>query len=377
MAPKKMGGGHGDERKGVRNIPSLDGMRAISIALVILAHSTIHFPGLLKTIPLRSFLWMAHTGVLMFFVISGYLITTLLLAELDRTGGISLKRFYLRRAFRIFPPFYLYLICIFLFVLAGYFQTPLRAFLFAATYTLNYYTGPGNGFIGLQHIWSLCVEEQFYLLWPAALVFLGKRKAAYLAVVLILISPLSRYATYLVLDPKHRSMVEGMLHSSIDTIMFGCLMALLWHSGRLVSWRRFWANSWLLSGAVIFLFVLDPMLDSRFHGSYGLLIGMTLEGACICLITLYVVNLPLTLPGRFLNLPVLRHIGLISYSLYLWQNILTAETSPNYSLNLALILVCAELSYWTVEQPALRLRDRLTKSPSRTVAKVTTSHAKT
>jgi peptidoglycan/LPS O-acetylase OafA/YrhL len=341
-----------------RNIPSLDGMRAISILLVIVAHSSQNFSRWIK-IPLGTYLLFAHTGVSVFFVISGFLITSLLLKELHATGSIGLKRFYLRRAFRIFPAFYFYLGIIFLFALAGVFHTPLVAFFFAAIYTSNYYFGPGGGFVGLQHIWSLSVEEQFYLLWPAALLLLGKRRAIYLAGFLILISPWSRLVTYFVLAPEHRALVDRMFHSSIDTIMFGCLLALLWQNDRFNRQIRIWTNSWSMGAAVFFLFFLDPLLDLRFRGSYGLLIGMTLEGISICLITVYVVQRPKTLPGRVLNTPILRHIGVISYSLYLWQNILTGMAGRYFPLDLAAILACAEFSYWAVERPSLRLRDRL------------------
>ena len=91
-----------------RNIPSLDGMRAVSILLVIVAHSSQHLPRWI-TIPTRSYPLFAHMGVSVFFVISGFLITSLLLKELHATETIGLKGFYLRRAFRIFPAFYLYL----------------------------------------------------------------------------------------------------------------------------------------------------------------------------------------------------------------------------------------------------------------------------
>ena len=121
-----------------RNIPSLDGMRAISILLVIVAHTSQNYARWIK-IPVGSYLLFAHTGVSVFFVISGFLITSLLLKELDATGTIAIKRFYLRRAFRIFPPFYFYLAIIFVLALVGLFPTPLRALFFAATYTSDYY----------------------------------------------------------------------------------------------------------------------------------------------------------------------------------------------------------------------------------------------
>ena len=149
-------------------------------------------------------------------------------------------------------PFYLYLVIILALVLAGVFHTSLRAFFFAAIYCMDYYLGPGSGFVGLQHIWSLSVEEQFYLLWPAALLLLGKRKAVYLAGFLILISPLLRGVTYLILEPQHRAMINRMFHSSVDTIMFGCLLALLWQNDRFRRWLPILTNSWLMAGSVFF-----------------------------------------------------------------------------------------------------------------------------
>jgi peptidoglycan/LPS O-acetylase OafA/YrhL len=341
-----------------RSIPSLDGLRAISILLVVIAHSSQNFSRWVN-LPVGTFLLFAHLGVSVFFVISGFLITSLLLKEWDATGTIGLKRFYLRRAFRIFPPFYLYLVILLALVLAGVFHTSLRAFFFAAIYCMDYYLGPGSGFVGLQHIWSLSVEEQFYLLWPAALLLLGKRKAVYLAGFLILISPLLRGVTYLILEPQHRAMINRMFHSSVDTIMFGCLLALLWQNDRFRRWLPILTSSWLMAGSVFFLFLLDPLLESHFYARYSLLFGMTLEGIAISLVTLYVVKRPDTLYGRVLNTPILRHIGVISYSLYLWQSILTAEAGRFFPFNLAAILLCAELSYWAVERPSQRLRDRL------------------
>lgn len=340
-----------------RNIPSLDGMRAISILLVVGAHSSQSLSRFVKIAP-SSYVLFAHTGVSVFFVISGFLITSLLLKELHLTDTINLKRFYVRRALRIFPAFYLYLGTMFVLALCGVFQTPLRAFLFAAIYASNYYLGPGGGFLGLQHIWSLCVEEQFYLLWPAALLLIGRRRAGYLAGSLIIISPLSRVVTYVVLAPQHRAGVDRMFHSSIDTIMFGCLLALLWQHDHFNRLLRAWIGPWSMAAAILFLFLLDPLLVLRFRGGYSLVAGMTLEGISICLITLYVVMRPNTIPGRILNTPILRHIGVISYGLYLWQNIFTGEAGRYFPLNLVAIVACAELSYWTVERPTLRLRDR-------------------
>jgi peptidoglycan/LPS O-acetylase OafA/YrhL len=90
-----------------------------------------------------------------------------------------------------------------------------------------------------------------------------------------------------------------------------------------------------------------------------LLFGMTLEGACISIFTVAVVSRPATLAGRILNTAALRHIGVISYSLYLWQSIFTTGNTRYFPLNVLAALGCAELSYWAIEKPSLRLRDRL------------------
>ena len=119
------------------------------------------------------------SGVQTFFVISGFLITHILLKELNATGTISLKRFYFRRAFRIFPPFYAYLAVAAALTLTGVFVGHLRAFIVAGTYLSNYM---GGGSELLEHTWSLSLEEQFYPGWPAALLLLGARKSTKLAV---------------------------------------------------------------------------------------------------------------------------------------------------------------------------------------------------
>ena len=313
-------------------------------------------------LPLSSFLLFAHTGVSVFFVISGFLITSLLLKELDATGDIGLKRFYIRRAFRIFPPFYLYLVVILILVLAGVWHTSLRPFLYAATYTSDYYLAADGGFAGLQHIWSLSVEEQFYLLWPATLLLVGKRRAIGLSIALIAISPISRVLTYFVLAPDHRAMVDRMFHSSIDTIMFGCLLALVWQNDRFRRAINIALNPWTFTAATLFCVLVDPYIDLHVR-AYRLLVGMTLEGISIALITLYVVQRSDTLPGRVLNTAVLRHIGIISYSLYLWQSILLTEAGQYFPWNLLAVLACAELSYFAVERPSRQLRDWMAATP--------------
>ena len=156
-------------------IASLDGLRAISIGLGLLGHlaGTRFFP---LTSAAGDFFALAETGVLIFFIISGFLITTLLLHELDNSGRINLLKFYFRRTLRIFPPYYFLIAVLLVLRFLGYISLSNYDVLHAFTYTSNYFY-PEGWYLG--HPWSLSVEEQFYLLWPAILLLSGKRKAVF------------------------------------------------------------------------------------------------------------------------------------------------------------------------------------------------------
>src|SRR5690348_2543578 len=136
-----------------RNIPSLDGLRAISICFVLIAHltGTPHFPRALA--PLDK---LGEFGVRIFFVISGYLITSILLKELCRKGTISLRRFYFRRALRLFPAAYFLIAIVAAMAAKQIVQLAHWDMAFALTYTMNYYNARGWP---LGHLWSLAVEE--------------------------------------------------------------------------------------------------------------------------------------------------------------------------------------------------------------------------
>ena len=344
---------------GSRNIPSLDGLRAISVGLVVAAHMGGFIGQKIPFISMWIYVFWGFLGVQTFFVISGFLITLLLLKELNATGTISLGRFYFRRALRIFPPFYAYLAVSLALTLAGVFAGELRAFIVAGTYTTNYL---GGGSDLLEHTWTLSLEEQFYLLWPAALLLLGTRKSIRLAIWLILLSPLSRIVTYY-LAPHHRALVGGMLHSGLDSIMFGCLLALLWENARFNQFVQPLVRGWVAALSGLFVLVLSPALQLRFQGSYSLVIGFTLNAICISQLLLYVVRVPNSALGWVLNTRVLRHLGVISYGLYLWQHLFTRPDSVRFvPWNLVAIVACAELSHWLIERPSFWLRDQLERA---------------
>jgi peptidoglycan/LPS O-acetylase OafA/YrhL len=163
----------------------------------------------------------AHLGVLCFFVISGFLITSLLLSEHAANRGISLKLFYVRRALRIFPASYAYIGCVSLLGLAGIIHLEAWDLVHAVTYTVNY--APHVSCL-IGHLWSLSVEEQFYLLWPFAFVALGPRRAMWVAVGVILLGPVARSALRLFLyeTPYYNIPMFPMV---ADSLAAGCLLA--------------------------------------------------------------------------------------------------------------------------------------------------------
>ncbi len=331
-----------------RVIPSLDGLRALSIAFVIAGHltGTQYFPAAFG--PVRAF---AGPGVRVFFVISGFLITTLLLDELERNGRISLAGFYKRRACRIFPAFYVFLAVM---AIAG--AVSGGALARAATYTINYVT---EREWNVAHIWSLAVEEQFYLLWPAALVVLGRRKGLMAAAAVVALSPVIRTAQF-ALFPGLREGIGSQFHTVADALACGCLLAglreRLWGNAL---YRGFLSSPWF--GVVPVLLVAELAVQPG-RPLYLSLAGMTLLNVGITLCVDRAVRLPDTASGRLLNAAPLRFIGVLSYSLYLWQQVFLNRDSgawwSAFPANVMLAMGAALISYYGIERPMMALGRR-------------------
>ena len=341
-----------------RSIPSLDGLRTLSIALVIVGHSLAYIHGEPKNFPFLQISELGKSGVDVFFVISGFLITSLLLKDPGVNGSFRLKRFYLRRFFRIFPPFYLFLGVVGILWKVGHQSLDSRGFVTAATYTWNYLAHSRSWL--LAHTWSLSLEEQFYIVWPPCMVLLGRKKSAAAAIGVILLSPVSRFLSY-VLAPSLRGNEGMMLHTRLDTIMFGCAMALLWKDERFNRWVEKLLGTTLVVFSIFYIVFLAPCLSMRFGARYDWPIGYGLRALLISVVLLYSVRRSASGFGKFLSLGPIRHIGLISYGIYLWQQMFTGPNAFWVPLNLVAILACAELSYWLVERPSYRLRDWLEK----------------
>jgi peptidoglycan/LPS O-acetylase OafA/YrhL len=318
-------------------IASLDGLRAVSIVAVVLGHltGTVGFPAVLTPI-LMGPLDFAHQGVRVFFVISGFLITGLLLDEEDRTGRARLGQFYLRRTARIVPAYATYLAVIAILTLAGIVSVSGWDFFHAATWTMNYHEGAAWE---VGHLWSLSVEEQFYLLWPLTLVLAGRKRAALIAFAVVCVVPFIRYAGY----ASHQH-VGYTFQTAADALALGCLLS-LWR-GRLPTHL---VRGWLAP----VLMVAATVVGTVFYRT-AMLTQDSISTLAAAALVLWSVEHPASAWGRFLNSRPLVTIGTLSYSLYLWQQLFINRQNPMWSfpVNLLMTVGCAIVSYRLIEQPA-------------------------
>lgn len=347
-------------------IVGLDGLRAVSILLVLAGHSwqTLALAEEFKTLG-HYFANGARMGVSMFFVVSGYLITHLLHKEWELTGTFSLKAFYARRVLRIFPAFYTYLLVVSFLRFFGWIDTTYGDILTAGVFLKNYqhafaiHSNDSNWFVG--HFWTLSLEEQFYLLWPVTILLVGMLRAHRVAFLIVLSSPLIRVITYY-LWPASRGQLGIMLHTAAEPIMLGCLAALWQHYDFFERGLRRWASRQWPFLAAIFVLIISPTLVLRFGGMYGATIGMSLESIAVAFIMLWIIRHPKSLLVRILSTSALCHIGTISYSLYLWQQLFLTPRNQSWTgvfpVSLVLSFAIAQLSFSLIERPFLRSRDR-------------------
>lgn len=347
-------------------IPSLDGLRAVSIGLVLIGHIALPY----STSSHQAVRRLAAAvnaggtlGVTVFFGISGFLITSLLIDELERTGRISLRDFYLRRTFRIFPPFYAYIAVVLMLTAFGVIHPNISSVLSAITYTSNYCTrctGPDVWYLG--HSWSLAVEEQFYLLWPAVLMWGGRRGGRAVAISALILCPVLRTVTALY------GANNGMRFELVaDALAIGCVLAIsrpaLHANSHYMQFLRAPATACLPIAVVLgtSLQNFPSVLPTIFVPSILttlLLLGITLTID-------RVVTLPERGLGSLLNGKVLVWLGGLSYSLYLWQQMFLVPHGAGWwnepLLGVTLAICTALFSQRLIERPALAMRNRFSK----------------
>jgi len=335
-------------------IPSLDGLRAVSIAAVLLGHmaGTTNFPPFLTGLVLHNgWVDLANLGVRVFFVISGFLITGILMSEHRRRGRISLRHFYLRRTMRIFPAYYAFLATAVVATIVGVFSLTANDVAHALTYTTNY---DADRSWQVGHLWSLAVEEQFYLLWPLTIVLLGLARAPWAAIGVVLVAPLFRALEYRLVP----GWVGNSFETTADAIAIGCLLALSF--GSLMRFRgfRMAVDSKLVIAAV---FAVALILGR--WGVTNLLLSVSLLNVAAALLVAHVVLHWKGITGRFLNLRPIVFIGVLSYSIYLWQQVFldrhTDSLLTAFPVNIGLAAFFALASYYLVERPFLRIRPRV------------------
>ncbi len=327
-------------------IPGLDGLRAVSILLVIYSHVIQNYHWI-KEVPFLWRLTAGSTGVSVFFVISGYLITTLLLREQARSGQISLRGFYMRRFFRIIPAYLAYVAAVALLGHWGWVKVTGPDFAKALLYVTNY-TQVSWVFI---HTWSLSVEEQFYLVWPLIVLVCKRRTLALVLASALLVSVLARLGNkvYGVWPLNADYAFEGR----VDQLAFGCLCALMQQQASAVHQQRLARSGLPISATLLAVAIAlpDGLIRTVFFNSLIGLATAVLIHACSRQPDLWLT--------RLLENATLRGLGLISYSLYLWQQIwLAPELKASVPLPMALAgaLLCAILSYLTIEKMGLQLR---------------------
>jgi peptidoglycan/LPS O-acetylase OafA/YrhL len=284
---------------------------------------------------------MGPRAFVFFFVISGFLITSLLLNERERSGSISLRNFYVRRAYRILPASYVGTVAI---AIIWHSRVPIRDAVFSLLYVQNFNS---HFSWSLGHMWSLAVEEQFYLLWPFLLrrYFRHRYKIVFSA---ILIAPVFR-AVCGWLGFHHAQ--SAWFPSAMDALAIGCLLALLIKE-KDINWSAAdrWFSPVLVGTLAIPQFTYAPGVQPL------VMLGLQNLGIAFCV--------QHCIRKRYwaLNWAPVVWIGVLSYSLYLFQEPFFQRHNPNifekFPANLACILFAAIVCHYFVEKPFLRLREK-------------------
>jgi peptidoglycan/LPS O-acetylase OafA/YrhL len=328
-------------------IPSLDGIRGVCILLVVASHTV----GSSNFRALYFLGGVAAVGLVVFFVLSGFLITTVLKREHLRTGTISLKNFYIRRFLRIFPVAYSYIGVVAVLSFLGIIGLRPHDLAFAVSYLMDFHHDRA-WYLG--HLWYLTVEEQFYLLWPIIVTILGFRRGLFLALAALAAIPLSRIAIPLWLPSL--SPTFGVPDGT-ESILTGCILALSFQ----------WMTTKRLFMSKLFSLVLLPAVAFRIYtwNRYEVVHGLSyLLNILIALAVFRCIAVPGDRLGRIINSKALMFVGGLSYSIYVWQQLFLPPSPPGSSFpsNLLAAIAVALCSYYVIERPCLKLKDRFTRA---------------
>lgn len=331
-------------------VASLDGLRAVSILMVLAGHtygkSLVQYQAGWVAVYVRRGAHYAAFGVDVFFVISGFLITLLLLREREKTGSISLRNFYVRRAYRILPAAYVVTLVV---AIVWHNRIVLRDVLGSLFYVQNF---NAKASWSLGHMWSLAVEEQFYLLWPFLLYRFFRHRYKFVIAAMV-IAPFSRaLCGYL---GWHYAEVSWF-PCAMDALATGCLLALLTKEKSI---------RWPSLDGLFFPVLIGTLAIPQFSYPHGLqpLVMLSIQNLGIAFCIQHCIR------KRFwaLNCAPMVWIGVLSYSIYLCQEPFfqdhPAHFFERFPWNIGFILMAAMACHYLVEKPFLRLRERRQPKP--------------
>jgi peptidoglycan/LPS O-acetylase OafA/YrhL len=344
----------------MERLKGIDGLRAIAVLMVILSHSIGSF-SLNSFAFLGDLLGNGALGVRIFFVISGFLITFLLLKENKLFGSIDFSAFFVRRSLRIFPAFFAYILVVSLFSYYDHINVSKQQIFSAATFSSNYGhvwmddIGPDGWFLG--HFWTLALEEQYYLFLPLTILLFGLARLPYYLLFIIVLMPMVRVVSYF-LFPESRGQLGMMFHTAIDPILIGTVGAFLFFKkNKMLNYISFKSKP-LLICVILILFLISPMLAHNVRG-YETVLGITIESSLVLYVIIWLQLNSGSFAVRILESRALVFIGMISYSLYLWQQLFLTDLNTvltGVGLNVMAIFFVAVISYYFIEKPFLKIR---------------------
>lgn len=360
---------HRPTEPGSSYLPALDGLRALAITSVLLYHDNWLVPG-------------GYLGVDIFFVISGFLITSLLIREYGRNGNIDLKHFYLRRALRLFPALWTLLAIATAFALM-FPRAPQAPHIWRGVgYSLIYLSNWANArdpfLLGpFGHTWSLAIEEQFYFLWPLVLWSLLKYTKRWRTVLIVTLA-LAAMSAIRRLDLSYHGTSPWRIYNGSDTradsLLVGCGTAILMTNDRLKDLIVVkMVSKWLAVGGIALIGYLMATTSLEWSGyGRGMFSVVAMAASAILVALLLDRDWLLT---RLLSTRIFIWAGQLSYSLYLWHypiyqfmksGRLGVSEHVLMPLRILLALLAAVGSFYLIERPFLRLKSRIGSPVSKT-----------
>jgi peptidoglycan/LPS O-acetylase OafA/YrhL len=342
---------------GSRHVPELDGLRGIAILSVIVHHQLTPFS-----------LVGGFLGVDLFFVLSGFLITGLLSAEFQKTGTISLRNFYVRRILRLGPALLLYLAACLLVTYHTQLMSvvrELKLISLALAYSTNWRMAFDwdSSLDPTAIVWSLSIEEQFYLVWPllffACLALKVRRRVIAFGLAVVIVGIMVHRYSLLVAGASLTRLYYGT-DTRADALLLGCLVALLPVASMRAMPRRLLSIASFISAAFLIYLLRTVTFRDQFLYVWGFSFIALLAGIVIFVVA----NSPPLLLSLLLRWRPLRWFGKISYGLYLWHWLVVRNTSFYYLsysepwAKLGLAVVISSASFYLVERKFNKLKTR-------------------